>query len=100
MRILVVKDDWLLNNTLCYNRDAAGYVVDSALTKSAASDFLTKQTYDLSVLDVNMLDGNDFDFCRKIKKHWTDFVFHSSMDCFYRKELIVWNSALKQERRI
>ena len=100
MRILVVKDDWLLNNTLCYNRDAAGYVVDSALTKSAASGFLTKQTYDLSVLDVNMLDGNDFDFCRKIKKHWTDFVFHSSMDCFYRKELIVWNSALKQERRI
>ena len=43
MRILVVEDDRLLNNTLCYNLDAAGYVVDSALTKSAASNFLTKQ---------------------------------------------------------
>ena len=42
MRILVVEDDRLLNNTLCYNLDAAGYVVDSALTKSAASNFLTK----------------------------------------------------------
>ena len=42
MRILVVEDDRLLNNTLCYNLEAAGYVVDSALTKSAASDFLTK----------------------------------------------------------
>ena len=30
MRILVVEDDRLLNNTLCYNLDAAGYVVDSA----------------------------------------------------------------------
>ena len=46
MRILVVEDDRLLNNTLCYNLDAAGYVVDSALTKSAASSFLTKQDYD------------------------------------------------------
>ncbi len=49
MRILVVEDDRLLNNTLCYNLDATGYVVDSALTKSAASDFLTKQDYDLIV---------------------------------------------------
>ena len=49
MRILVVEDDRLLNNTLCYNLDTAGYAVDSALTKSAASNFLTKQDYDLIV---------------------------------------------------
>ena len=57
MRILVVEDDRLLNNTLCYNLDAAGYVVDSALTKSAASSFLTKQDYDLIVLDVTCRMG-------------------------------------------
>ena len=57
MRILVVEDDRLLNNTLCYNLDAAGYAVDSALTKSAASNFLTKQDYDLIVLDVNLRMG-------------------------------------------
>ena len=62
MRILVVEDDRLLNNTLCYNLDAAGYVVDSALTKSAASDFLTRQDYDLIVLDVNLPDGNSLPF--------------------------------------
>lgn len=45
MRILVVKNDRLLNNTLCYSLDAAGYVVDFALTESAASSFLTKQDY-------------------------------------------------------
>ena len=29
MRILVVEDDRLLNNTLCYNLNTAGYAVDS-----------------------------------------------------------------------
>ena len=72
MRILVVEDDRLLNNTLCYNLDAAGYVVDSALTKSAASNFLIKQDYDLIVLDVNLPDGNGFDFCREVKERRPD----------------------------
>ena len=72
MRILVVEDDRLLNNTLCYNLDTAGYVVDSVLTKSAASNFLTKQDYDLIVLDVNLPDGNGFDFCREVKERRPD----------------------------
>ena len=72
MRILVVEDDRLLNNTLCYNLDTAGYVVDSALTKSAASNFLTKQDYDLIVLDVNLPNGNGFDFCGEVKERRSD----------------------------
>ena len=72
MRILVVEDDRLLNNTLCYNLYTAGYVVDSVLTKSAASNFLTKQDYDLIVLDVNLPDGNGFDFCREVKERRPD----------------------------
>mgnify|MGYP003266962157 CR=1 FL=1 len=66
------KNDRLLNNTLCYNLDTAGYAVDSALTKSAASNFLTKQDYDLIVLDVNLPDGNGFDFCREVKERRPD----------------------------
>ena len=72
MRILVVEDDRLLNNTLCYNLNTAGYTVDSALTKSAAGSFLTKQDYDLIVLDVNLPDGNGFDFCREVKERRPD----------------------------
>ena len=67
MRILVVEDDRLLNNTLCYNLSAAGYEVDAALTKSAAERLCKKQKYDLIVLDVNLPDGNGFDFCRDMK---------------------------------
>ena len=54
MRLLVVEDDRLLNNTLCYNLTAAGYEVDAALTQSAAEQFCRKQEYDLIVLDVNL----------------------------------------------
>lgn len=72
MRILVVEDDHLLNHTLCYNLNAARYTVDSALTKQEAKDFLTKQDYDLIVLDVNLPDGNGFDFCREAKERRSD----------------------------
>ena len=72
MRILVVDDDRLLNHTLCYNLNTAGYTVDSALTKSVAGSFLTKQDYDLIVLDVNLPDGNGFDFCREVKERRPD----------------------------
>ena len=37
MKLLVVEDDRLLNNTLCYNLSAAGYTVDAAMTKSAVA---------------------------------------------------------------
>lgn len=72
MRILVVEDDRLLNHTLCYNLNTAGYTVDSALTKSVAGSFLTKQDYDLIVLDVNLPEGNGFDFCREVKERRPD----------------------------
>lgn len=72
MRILVVEDDRLLNNTLCYNLNTMGYVVDAALSKQAAVNFIEKQNYDLIVLDVNLPDGNGFDFCREAKERHPD----------------------------
>ena len=68
MHILVVEDDHLLNNTLCYNLNAAGYKVDSALCKQEAGNYIEKQRYELIVLDVNLPDGNGFDFCKEVKE--------------------------------
>ena len=68
MRLLVVEDDHLLNNTLCYNLSASGYNVDAAMTKAAAISFCKKQQYDLVVLDVNLPDGNGFDLCERLKE--------------------------------
>lgn len=72
MRILVVEDDRLLNNTLCYNLSTAGYLVEAAMTKAAASTLSSKQDYDLIVLDVNLPDGSGFDFCNEIKERRPD----------------------------
>lgn len=72
MKLLVVEDDRLLNNTLCYNLSAAGYTVDSTMTKAAAARLCEKQDYDLIVLDINLPDGSGFDFCRYIKERRPD----------------------------
>lgn len=72
MKILVVEDDRLLNTTLCYNLSATGYVVDTALNRAVASQLCEKQDYDLIVLDVNLPDGNGFDFCREVKERRPD----------------------------
>ncbi len=72
MRLLVVEDDRLLNNTLCYNLSVSGYTVDAAVTKAETMSFFEKQDYDLIVLDVNLPDGNGFDLCKKIKERRSD----------------------------
>lgn len=72
MRILVVEDDRLLNNTLCYNLSVAGYAVDSAMAISTAMQLIDRQDYDLIVLDVNLPDGSGFDFCKDMKERRPD----------------------------
>lgn len=72
MRILVVEDDGLLNHIVCYNLMAVGYTVEAALTKAEAIRMCEKQDYDLIVLDINLPDGNGFDFCIKIKERRPD----------------------------
>lgn len=72
MRILVVEDDRLLNQTLCYNLSATGYTVDAAMTQAEAVTLYEKRDYDLVVLDVNLPDGNGFDFCRELKERRPD----------------------------
>ena len=72
MKLLVVEDDRLLNNTLCYNLSAAGYIVDAAMTKGAAAALCEEQDYELVILDVNLPDGNGFDLCEKIKERRPD----------------------------
>ena len=48
MRILIVEDDQLLNNTLCYNLCMSGYSLDSALSKQQASNYIKKYDYDIN----------------------------------------------------
>lgn len=69
MRILVVEDDQLLNNTLCYNLTTEGYVVDSVMTRAEATKSIKTKKYELVILDVNLPDGNGFDLCHVVKEN-------------------------------
>ncbi len=42
------------------------------MTKAAAIRFCEKQNYDLIVLDINLPDGNGFDFCQYVKERRPD----------------------------
>jgi two-component system, OmpR family, response regulator len=82
MKILIVEDDKLLKSTLCYNLSILGYCVDSAISLKTARNYLKKQQYNLVVLDVNLPDGNGFEFCKEIKKHYvnTAIIFLTACD--------------------
>ena len=67
MRFLAVEGDRLLKNTLCCNLSAAG-----AMTKASAAAFCKAQDCDLAVLDVNLSNGNGFDFCVEIEERRSD----------------------------
>ena len=72
MRILVVEDDRLLNNTLCYNLNTMGYTVDAALSKQVARIITEKENCGLIELYVSLPAGNGFDFCGEAKERHPD----------------------------
>lgn len=72
MRFLAVEGDRLLKNTLCCNLSAAAYTVAAAMTKASAAAFCKAQDCDLVVLDVNLSNGNGFDFCAEIEERRSD----------------------------
>lgn len=82
MRILVVEDDQILNQMLCYNLNAARYTVDSAFSIKQAESMVEKEGYDLLILDVNLPDGDGFAFCREVKKRFSDLpvIFLTAKD--------------------
>ncbi len=81
-KILVVEDDKLLNKTLYYNLENAGYAVDSAGSATEAMDCVRQNLYALVVLDVNLPDGNGYDICRAIKERHaeTAIIFLTARD--------------------
>ena len=60
-RILIIEDDFSLNNTLAYNLRTAGYTVDSAYNAKEAFEYLKQYHYILLILDINLPDGNGFE---------------------------------------
>ena len=67
-RILLVEDDRLLNQTLILHLRTEGYEVISSYNIASAKEHLSKDIFDLIILDINLPDGNGFDLCKMCKK--------------------------------
>ena len=67
--ILVLEDDRELNNTIYHSLMKENYRVFSAYLCKEAKLLIDKNTIDLAILDVNLPDGNGFEFC-KFYERW------------------------------
>jgi len=68
-KILVVEDDANLNRLISFNLLTQGYTVESVFNGLAAKDILSKEIFDVVILDI-MLPGMDgFQLCEYIKKN-------------------------------
>lgn len=67
MKILIVEDDWNLNRGIAYALEKKGYTVCSAHSLYEAGNIYSSDKFNLVILDVNLPDGEGFDFCKWMK---------------------------------
>lgn len=66
-KILIVEDDRELKEGICYALQKAGYLTESADSVQNAKTLFLKEGADVILLDVNLPDGEGFDFCKWVK---------------------------------
>lgn len=66
--ILVVEDDWDLNQGICHALLKEGYGVTPAHSLEEANTFYFRRGADMILLDVNLPDGEGFSFCKRVKE--------------------------------
>ena len=67
MRILVVEDDVALSEALMYSLRGAHYTVDHVANGVAAYDVLTRETVDLTILDLYLPRMDGFEVLRRVR---------------------------------
>lgn len=67
-RILIVEDDSALGSGLCRALSSEAVTAEKADTIHSARQKLSAEKYSLVILDVNLPDGNGFDFLPEIKQ--------------------------------
>ena len=69
MRVLVVEDDEIISEGLTISLEQEGYKVLKAGTQAKALELIqSDETIDISLLDVNLPDGDGYTVCREIRK--------------------------------
>lgn len=79
--ILVLEDDIELNQTITHSMEKEGYQVFSAYSCKEAEVFVENNSFHLMILDVNLPDGDGFQFCKWLKsKKQVPVLFVSARD--------------------
>lgn len=80
-KLLLVEDDASLGETLRERLEKESYQVSFAETLKDAQAHVSRQAFDLIILDVNLPDGSGFEFAREVKKNRsTPFIFVTAMN--------------------
>lgn len=66
--ILVVEDDYDLNQSICYSLKKSGYEVFGAAYMEEGKQIFMREQINMVLLDVNLPDGHGFSFCSWIKE--------------------------------
>ena len=80
-KLLLVEDNNAIIMGLDFLFKEEGYSFDVARTCNEADKLITKNKYDIVLLDVFLPDGNGFEICKKIKKEFnTPVIFLTAKD--------------------
>ena len=81
VKLLLVEDNNAIIMGLDFLFKEEGYNFDVARTCNEADKLITKNKYDIVLLDVFLPDGNGFEICKKIKKEFnTPVIFLTAKD--------------------
>lgn len=79
--ILIIEDDEMLNDGLCFNLQRAGFHPVPAYNLKLARTYMKEQDFQLFILDVNLPDGDGFHFSGEIReKSKAPIVFLTAHD--------------------
>lgn len=78
-KILLVEDNEAIQKGLKYSLEQECFEVEIASDVKNAKDKLTKNEFDLVILDVMLPDGSGFELCKDIKKKhgYSCIIFNS-----------------------
>lgn len=80
-KVLIIEDDEILNGGLCYNLQKREIIPVPACTLAEAEKLLAEDFFDLIVLDVNLPDGDGFQFAKdRIVPCGMPFMFLTARD--------------------